>query len=334
MNQTVMMKVGAHSKEYFESMSQSLFFRNAFVGAAMLAIAVLFKPEVFLWGVFASFIGFGYSILRRTPKVLRWTGLLPVNGFFFGVSMATLFHQNTAFYMTLMIGALALPLLTKAAFEVLQHWKLTPLIAPYIFVVWVLYLCGDSVALQYDAKLFSVQTFSLPFSLPFDLASYLPAMLELPAQLGFLHAAGEILNSVLVSIGRIFFLQNAAFGACILLLVSLFSPRRGLFFALGTLLATIVFYQLTSGQTLLSDGNFSYSAGLVGLGLASLPEKFSWRTISIFCVFSLFLTLALSRLLIHASLPLLSLPYVLTFWLALLSQVPRLNVSWARVPAT
>ena len=67
----------------------------------------------------------------------------------------------------------------------------------------------------------------------------------------------------------------------------------------------------------------------MGLGLAARPEKIGWPTILLYCGLSCFLTLAADRLLGVLHLPVLSLPYVLAMWMAVLSRTPRVNLAWA-----
>jgi urea transporter len=140
-------------------------------------------------------------------------------------------------------------------------------------------------------------------------------------------------DAIFRSIGRLLFFPNSAFGIWILALVTVFSPRRGFFLFAGTLIATGLACQLTRGSFAWEYGFFSYSAGLVGLGLASLPEKINWKTIFLVCVLSCFLTIAVDRLFRAANLPVLSLPYVLSMWVALLSRIPRVNMSWSHSKA-
>lgn len=306
-----------HIKEYFEGLSQVLFFKDAYFGAFLLLISIFFKPQLFLPAMAASLIGYFYSTLYRTPKILKALGLMTINGFFFGLAMANLFQSSLQFYFCLFIGALAIPLVTKACFEVLQHWKLNPLIAPYILTIWVLSLSGDGISLKtndigdlgYNSQLFQLLQISLP-----DIWQ-------------------KFLFSLMNGMGQIFFLQNADYGLFLLLLITSFSPRRGFYFLIGTSLSTALFFLLAGHSQAWQMGLLSSCAGLVGLGLASMPEKFSLQTIFLFCLLSLFLTLAIDHLLKGFHLPALSLPYVLTFWFALLSRVPRLNVSWAPAEA-
>ncbi|MEZ0393042.1 MAG: urea transporter [Pseudobdellovibrionaceae bacterium] len=301
-----------HFKEYLEGTSQTLFFKNAYFGLSFLAIALYFSGDVFLYGFLASLIGYLYSILHRTPKVLKQTGLMTINGFFFGIAFASFFQPSSSFYFCFLMGALAIPLMTKMSLEILQHWKLSPLIAPYILIIWTLWLGAYGIGLQP-----AIKSWQQPPSMIFD---FLPQTEPLV----------QLLASMFFSISQIFFLQNSEFGMALLALVLLFSPRRGLFFFIGAALSTLVFYGISNeGEFAWQQGFFSCSAGLVGLGLASLPEKFAWQNILLFCVLSLFLTLAAEHFFSGFRLPIMSLPFVLTFWFAMLSRTPRLNVSWA-----
>lgn len=296
-------------KEYFENISQTLFFRNALMGFGLVLISILFAPQIFFYGILSSLVGFAYSTLYRTPHILRKTGLMTINGFFFGIALSSLMEPSWTFWIYLILGSLSLPLVTKAFFEVLQHWKLSPLIAPYILAVWILCLCSPSLMHSGWHATSTMNTF-LRSSFDSDWTS--------------------ILVSTFQNLGQIFFFPNSEYGLGLLILVTLFQPRRGFYFLLGTLCAVLVSVALTNQPPFLEPVPFSsYSAGLVGLGLASLSEKFNWKTILLFCAISVFLTMAVTQLLSGLSLPPLSLPFVLTFWFAQLSRMPRVNLGWA-----
>ncbi len=299
---------------FFEEMSQVLFFRNIYFGIAFLTLSIIFSPHLFGCGLFAALIGYWYEKINRTPKIIKDGGLLSINGFFFGIAMASLFKESTQFYLCLAIGAFAVPLATKAAFEILQHWKLSPYIISYIFVVWVFFLSAKAFSFE-----FQNHTEFLKNSIFFLDDSYQ------------LNMVFRIILSIFTSMGLLFFLPDPAYGFGLLILISLFSPRMGIFFLLGTALATLAVFFLSVNLPINSDlSQYCYSAGLVGLGLASWPEKFNYKTIFLFCLLSLFLTLAADQMLKNLNLPMLSIPYVMTIWVALLSRVPRLNMSWAQ----
>ena len=298
------------AKAYFENMSQVLFFRNSYFGLAFLLIALIFEPRLALAGIFASLVGFYFSQSKRTPKVLKDAGLLTINGFFFGIAMASLFRDSAQFYTFLVLGSLAVPMATLAANEILQHWKLSPFIISYILVVWLFWLSARAIALD---------------STQVELIHSGWAARLIQNQ----YVVIRFFASVFTGMGRLFFLPNPVFGAALLVLVSAFSPRRGLYFLIGTAIATLAAFLIAQQYAPASDfEQYTYSAGLIGIGLASWPEKFNYKTILLFCLLSVFVTLASIQLFRNLSLPVLSLPYVLTIWLAILSRTPRLNLSW------
>jgi urea transporter len=302
-----------HVTEYLRAVSQTLFFRNAGFGFGLLVLFLIFDRTLFLYGFVGSVIGYGYSVTYSTPKVLRDWGLITVNGLFFGISMASLFAPSPALAVCLILGALSIPLVTKAAFEVLQHWKLSPFVLPYILSAWVFWLCARGAAVELRPQQWPEVIATLPhFQSHYSNGS-------LPAQL---------MISALMGMGRLLFIPNPVFGLSLLILIAAFSPGRGLYFSLGTVAATVAAFLISTGSASWEYGYFSYSAGLVGLGLASFPEKFAARTILLFCMISCFLTIASEQLLGSLHLPSLSIPYVVTLWLGALSRVPRVSVNW------
>lgn len=295
---------------YFENISNVLFFKNAWFGIAFLALAVGFDPHLALSGIFASLVGYYFSQRNRTPKVLRDAGLLTINGFFFGIAMASLFTLSPQFIFLLVVGSLAVPLATIAANEILQHWKLSPFIISYILVVWVMFLSANAISLETSSHHLSMNS---PVVMQLFSSPFLPV---------------RFVTSVFMGMGYLFFLPSPVFGLAILVLITAFSPRRGFYFLIGTVVATLTAYFM-AGHSGGYFEKYTYSAGLIGLGLASWPEKFNYKMILLYCLLSVFVTLAAVQLFSNFDLPVLSLPYVLTIWLALLSRTPRYNLSWA-----
>jgi len=305
-----MNKIKKYTIDYFKAVGHSLFFDNAYFGIALLFLFAYFDHKLFLFAFATSIIGYGYSIFNSTPKILKDCGLITINCFFFGIAMASMFQITPSFFLFLILGTLGIPLLTKAVFEVLQHWKLSPNFIPYIFMTWIFYLAARGGAFGLQTEVLSESAVVIPdFFAKF-----------FPLQVIWISFEG---------VSRIFFSSHAFLGLALIILVTLFSPRRGFFFFMGTILATAISFFLSAGGTSWEHGMFSYCAGLVGLGLASFPEKIRWSSIFFFCIISSLLTMAIEQLLKVQALPILSLPYVLTYWIALLSRVPRINVSWA-----
>jgi urea transporter len=305
----LMSKAKKHVRDFLRGASQAFFLENAWFGAALLAVLAVFGPRMLIYGAACAAMNYILSVRYSTPRPLKGGGLITINGFFFGISMAALFETSPSFHFALIVGALMVPLVTKATYEVLGHWKLSPFVFPYILTVWIMWLCSSQMGLAINAHAWS-DWVSPPTGIRSDVDLQ------------------HVVDAILLSLGRMVFLPNAAFGAAILGLVTVFSPRRGAFLLLGVSVATLAGILLSPG-TPWDAGYFSYSAGLVGLGLAASAERFAIRTILLLSVFSSFLTLALFKLLSGLGLPALSLPYVATMWLAALSRVPRLSLSWA-----
>jgi urea transporter len=300
-----------HAQEYFKAISQAFFFRNAYFGFAVLVLFLVFDRYSFICGVSGSLVGYVYSVRYSTPKLLRDWGLITINGLFFGIAMASLFQMTPILIVCVVIGALSIPLFTKSCFEVLQHWKLSPVVAPYLFTVWMIWLSGRQLALQLK-----------PMAWPELIAT-------LPSQHPQWSLGLRLCSSTLEGMGRLLFLPNPLFGLALLLLILSFSPRRAIYFLLGTASGTIVSYLMSRNSFAWEYGYFNYSAGLVGLGLASFPQMFASSTILLFCVLSCFMTMAAEQILGLMHLPALSVPYVVTMWFAMLSRIPRVSVSWS-----
>jgi len=307
-----MRKIASVSTAYLEDISQAFFFRNAYFGGLLLILLGAFDRYFFVCAVLASLIGYVYTLIYSTPKLVKDSGLITINGFFFGTAVASLFQESPSLYACLVFGALSIPIMTKAAFEVLQHWKLSPYVFPYILSVWVLWLCGNGMALEMRHDIWPEVIATLPPIHPEW--SYTP----------------RLVFSAFQGAGRLLFLPDVRFGLSILALISVFSPRRGLFFFLGTAVGSYLALLMAGESSAWEYGFFSYCGGLVGLALASSPEKFNWRTILLLSVLTCFLTIATDQFLRGMNLPVLSLPYVLSMWIAVLSRVPRVSMSWAQ----
>lgn len=297
-------------QSFLEDISQAFFFRKALFGFLLLALLAYFGPVYFAFGVSAALVGFGYTLTYSTPRILRDSGLVTLNGFFFGIAMASMFEASPTVVLCLAIGALSIPLVTKAMFELLQHWKLSTYVVPYILSAWTLALCvgGLNVGVRHDVWPEAISA----------VAPHHPGWSLIQIFLG----------SVAESVGRMLFLPKIGFGAALVALVVVFSPRKGLYMIAGALLGSLL-ARTVSGGSAWEYGFYSYSAGLVTLGLASRQEKVPPLTILLFGLMSCFMTIAADRVLRGFALPILSVPYVIAMWLAVLSRSPRVNVSWA-----
>ena len=301
-------------KDFFEDISQVLFIRDDLFGALFISISLFFNYKLFFCGLLSAIVGFVYSRVSVTPKILKDGGLLTINGLFFGIAMASLFRDSTQFYTCFIVGSLFVPLFTIAAYEVLQHWKLSPFIVSYILLVWIFTLSASTYGFQF---LTEQENLSNSFSFLDGFEST--------------NTVTMLISNILASVGRIFFLPNPSYGFMLLLLISSFRLRQSFYFLLGISIAVVAAYLLSSHNS--ADGSlsyYSYSAGLVALGLSSYLEKYRISMILLSSLLSMMLTVAFYKYLNVLGLPLLSLPYVITMWATQLSRTPKVNISWAR----
>jgi urea transporter len=307
-----MKTIKQHLVDYLRAISQAFFLDDARFGFALLILLLWINPPALISALIASISAYAYSVQVRTPRILKAYGIITINGFFLGLALAHFFVGSVYLYFFVILAALGVAFVVKAAQEVLQHWKLTPLIAPYILVVWTAWLCRKGFPLQLRQE---------------GLAQGVPWLQGDESLLGTL---AQLSWASLQSTARVLFVDDAIFGLTVLGLLTLFSPRRGGFFLLGTWIGTFSAFVFLGGQIPNLHGIYGFSAGLVGIGLASSPERIRFATIAFFCAISSLVMFAMAQLLGRADLPVLSLPYVVTLWLAALSRTPRVSVSWAR----
>ena len=301
-----MKRFGLHLESYLKAVSQAFFLDHAVFGAALLLLFAPFSRLAFFSAVLASAMGYVISVTTPTPKALKHFGLIPINGFFFGIALSRMHEPGAEYWIFLTLGSAVIPILTKAAYEVLQHWHVGVFVFPYILAIWVASLCSGALPqMQWMPDPDAIVTAATPGS------------------------AQIFVFAILHSISRLLFIASPWFGFAVWLLLTAFSPRRGFFFILGTAVGVAVSSRLADPSEAWQLGTLSYSAGLVALGLASFPDRFRFGTILAFSVLSVFVTLATERLLSQLQLPGLSLPYVLTVWTAMLSRSPRFTINWS-----
>jgi urea transporter len=128
------------------------------------------------------------------------------------------------------------------------------------------------------------------------------------------------INSVLNSYAILFFSQNRIL-AVLLLLVSFFNPAAGLTGLLcactAIALVSLMGYHHESIQT----GLYSFNALLLGIGFGTFYHfnNSFWLWLGVACLLVVTLTVVLTALIGKYGLPVLSIPFVLAFWLVLLA---------------
>ncbi|MES2274893.1 MAG: urea transporter [Bacteroidota bacterium] len=128
------------------------------------------------------------------------------------------------------------------------------------------------------------------------------------------------INSVLNSYAILFFSQNRVL-AVLLLLVSFFNPAAGLTGLLCTCAAVALVSLMGYQRESIQMGLYSFNALLLGIGFGTFYHFNSsfWLWLVAACLLTVTLTVVLTAWFGKYGLPVLSLPFILAFWLVLLA---------------
>lgn len=129
----------------------------------------------------------------------------------------------------------------------------------------------------------------------------------------------DYLPSVLHSYSIIFFVNNKIL-AITLMVVTFLNIYAGLSGLLAVLLAVLLGFYMGFDKTLLRNGVYSFNALLTGIGIGTFFEYGTvfFTLLALATLLTLILSVAMGGWLFKYGLPFLSIPFVITFWLAVL----------------
>ena len=129
-----------------------------------------------------------------------------------------------------------------------------------------------------------------------------------------------LLPGLLNSYSVIFFARNIKFGI-LLLIVSFFNPVAGLSGLIAAMIALFTSYLMGYSKELIRDGLYSFNALMVGIGLGTFYQVSSifFLVLGFSALLTFIVTIVIAGWLGKNKLPFLSLPFLFTFWLLLLS---------------
>ena len=139
-----------------------------------------------------------------------------------------------------------------------------------------------------------------------------------------------ILPAILNSYSVIFFFNNKLL-ACVLMLVTFFNLFSGICGLIAVLIAVSIAYAMGFDKFQLKKGLFSFNALLVGIGMGTFfdPSPVFFSLLALAALLSLMLSVTLGGWLSKYNLPVLSMPFVFTFWFIVLptSQFENLGLT-------
>lgn len=144
------------------------------------------------------------------------------------------------------------------------------------------------------------------------------------------HFRETLLPAILNSYSVIFFFNNRLFSA-ILILVSFFNFYAGLSGFIAVVFTVLLANAMELNKTQLRQGLFSFNALLAGIGMGTYfdPSAVYFSLLILASLLSLILSVTLGGWLNKYGLPVLSIPFVVTFWFILLpsSQFENLGLT-------
>jgi len=139
-----------------------------------------------------------------------------------------------------------------------------------------------------------------------------------------------IIPATLNSYSVVFFFNNKLL-ACILMLVSFFNFFAGLSGLLAVLIAVLIANSMNLDKIQMKRGLYSFNALLTGIGMGTFfdPSPVFFTLLALAALLTLMLSVTLSGWLNKYGLPVLSIPFIITFWFIVLpsSQFENLGLT-------
>ncbi|HRG58261.1 MAG TPA: urea transporter [Bacteroidia bacterium] len=138
---------------------------------------------------------------------------------------------------------------------------------------------------------------------------------------------GNFLEGVINSYSILFFSKNKIF-SCLLIIISFFNPIAGSSGLISVVTSVSMAYMMGFNFSNTRAGLYSFNALLFGIGFGSFFENsiFFYFLLIIASLFTLVLSVSLGGVFSKYGLPILSIPFILTFWIILLASKEFANL--------
>jgi len=252
----------------------------------------------------------------KPNKQLTLSGAFPLNGFFAGLAVATLFTGTgamIAFAPTVMLAAVFVVLLPR----LLTAWQLPGLVTLYVFATWLVWTA------RHGAAALTAAAYTPP-----------PAVADPWLALAQGTASG---------LAQIFFQSDWRLGAGAGVALLAVRWRTGAILVAGSFLGGVVASLVGAPLANVAAGHYGFAPALAALGAVacltspSQPPMRRTLIVSVTALGAAWLTIALAGPLYVLGLPALALPYMLALWAGLLLRPVVAATAWgdsgAAIPA-
>lgn len=293
----------------FKGISQVLFIENVITGIIILLAITSTSFLVGMVALLSAIIGTAIGKIGGADEQSINQGLHGYNPVLTGIAL-TLFLAGPYHWAIALLGAVITAIFTAGTTHLMRNLEIPVLTFPFVIVTWVMLLAS-----------YKLQTFKLIDGfVPITLSEW---KLDIAGK-------GDWLEGFMIGFGQIFFLGTLLAG--ILILVAIFSNgwKYGLYAMIGNMTGLLTAYLIGAELNLVFIGLYSYNAILtifaVSIVFATPTNRFSTISGIFGASLSVIITASLATFFLPFSLPVLTMPFVLSAWLFLFARkiLPKL----------
>jgi urea transporter len=220
------------------AIGQTFFVESPRVGAVALCVLAVAAPWLALSGLAVSIAARLAAGRAGAPRDLLATGLVELNGWFFGLACATFFEPGPGLAVALIAGGPVVAAASIVMRRLLATWDLPLFVGPYVPAFWLMFAALSA----------------FPWAHP----GLAPVVLEPAGSPIALIALGGLRG-----LGQIFFLPDARVGLGLALAVSLGDRRIGLTMVAASIAAVAVGYAAGAPAWQVEQGLAGFTPALI-----------------------------------------------------------------------
>ncbi|WP_444908267.1 urea transporter [Microbulbifer sp. SSSA008] len=278
MTKPITTKLGNCLVSIFRGISQVILQRNALSGFLFILGVTVNSITMAIGVVIGVITATACANILNYPVKQIEDGLFGYNGALIGVVIFLLYAPSLMTFL-LIVGGSALTVLIMRF--MLLHFILPPYTAPYILVIWAIWILAPALDLAPTAAFVNENTSTW---------------------------------GIFEGIGQIIFQNNAITGICFLIGIFISNKSHACWSIIGGMLATSLAMFLALSPTLILAGLFGYNASLSAIALSNGRKR--WLA----PIAGSILTVPIAMAFMSADIIVLTAPFVIASWIILLIQ--------------
>lgn len=288
---------------------QVMFQNNAYTGLLFVVGIFVNSPLFALGALVGTAVSTASAMVFGVDRGAVRAGLYGFNGALVAIALLLYLRPDVWVWIGVVLAAAGSTVLMAALTQLLGHWKVPALTAPFVFGTMLLLLAATRLERLHATPMLP------PAALP-----------EVVAVAGAVSMA-TVAQGLLNGIGQVFFQGSVVSGACFVVGLLIASRSACVAALLGSLVGLLVAAALGAAEPALRAGLYGFNSVLVAVALAGVflaVDRFSIAYALLGAVAAAVASAALSVALQPLGLPTLTLPFVLVTWVFLFA-APRLG---------